>query len=89
MNWIQRILILLVAVPAVLYLGDFAIVKARGNPTESVTIKQYLAIPQKGNKLQYAPADPAVEECVESLFPHDGDRPCWYVNHHKTRQMDM
>jgi hypothetical protein len=89
MNWLQRILILLVLIPAATYLADFAVVKMRGTPTSNVTIRQYLAIPQKGNKLQYAPADPAIEECIQSLFPHNGDRPCWYVNQHKTRQIDM
>ncbi len=89
MNWIQRILVLLVAVPAVLYLIDYAVVRLRGAPTADVTIKQYYAIPQKGNKVQYAPADSAVEECVQSLFPHAGDRPCWYVNRHTRRQIDM
>ena len=89
MNWIQRILILLVAIPAVVYLVDFAVVKLRGNPTSTVTIKQYYAIPLKGNKLQYVPADPDTEECVQALFPHGGDRPCWYVNRHTRRQIDM
>jgi hypothetical protein len=89
MNLIQRILIALVAVPAVLYLGDWAVVRVRGNPTANVTIKQYYAIPQKGNKLLYTPADPDIEECIDSLFPHSGDRPCWYVNRHTRRQIDM
>jgi hypothetical protein len=89
MNWIQRILVLLVTIPAVFYVLDFAVVRVRGNPTANVTIKRYYAIPQKGNKVQYAPADPAVEECVQSLFPHGGDRPCWYVNKHTHRQIDM
>ncbi len=89
MNWLQRILILLVAVPGVSYLGDFAVVKLRGTPTANVTIRQYLAIPQKGNKLQYVPGDTVTEECVEALFPHGGDSPCWYANRHKRRQIDM
>jgi hypothetical protein len=89
MNWIQRILILLVAIPGAAYLVDYAVVSLRGNPTANVTIKQFYAIPQKGNKVQYAPADSAVEECVDALFPHSGDRPCWYVNQHTRRQIDM
>ena len=89
MNLIQRILICLVAIPTALYLGDWAIAGVRGNPTATVTIKQYYAIPQKGNKLQYMPADPDSEECIESLFPHRGDRPCWYVTRHTRRQIDM
>ena len=89
MNLIQRILILLVAIPAVVYVGDFAVVKLRGTPTSRVTIKQYYAIPLKGNKLQFVPADPVTEECVQSLFPQACDRPCWYVNSHTRRQIDM
>ncbi len=89
MNWLQRILILLVVGPGVAYLGDWAVVVMRGNPTRNVKIRQYMAIPQKGNKLQYAPADSTVEECVEALFPHGGDRPCWYVSGHTLRQIDM
>jgi hypothetical protein len=89
LNTIQRILILLVAIPAALYLGDYAVVRVRGNPTENIQIKQYYAIPQKGNKMQYAPADPDTQECVQSLFPHSGDRPCWYVKRHTRKQIDM
>lgn len=89
MNLMQRILVLLVAIPAVVYLGDWAVVKARGTPTSTVVIKQYLAVPHKGNKLEYLPADSVNEECVESLFPHDGDQPCWYLKSHTRRQIDM
>jgi hypothetical protein len=89
MNWIQRVLVLLVVVPAAVYLGDFAVASARGNPTAQVTIHQYLAIPQKGNKLSYVPADPVTEECIDALFPHNGDKPCWYVKGHTRRQIDM
>jgi hypothetical protein len=89
LNIIQRILVLLVAIPAASYIADYAVVRLRGNPTSDVTVKQYYAIPQKGNRVQYAPADSATEECVQSLFPHGGDRPCWYVNRHTRRQIDM
>jgi hypothetical protein len=88
-NLIQRILILLVAVPGVIYVADFAVCRVRGTPTSRVTIKQYYAIPLKGNKLQFVPADPDTEECVQSLFPQAGDRPCWYVNGHTRRRIDM
>jgi hypothetical protein len=80
---------MLVAIPVALYLGDFAVVSLRGNPTSNVLIKQFYAVPQKGNKMQYLPADPENEECVQSLFPHAGDQPCWYVNRHTHREIDM
>jgi hypothetical protein len=41
-----------------------------------------LAIPQKGNKVEYAlDAQSPMESdpCVHSLFPHYGYAPCWYI----------
>jgi hypothetical protein len=89
MTTLQRILVLLVLIPAVFYLADSVVFHLRGQPVASVVVKQYYAIPQKGNKVQFAPADPDAVECVDALFPHSGDLPCWYVTRHKQRRIDM
>ena len=39
-------------------------------------------------KTQYAFDPPAPQDCVNSLFPHSGDRPCWYLNRHKQQQVN-
>ncbi len=78
-------LILLVAVA---YGYDFASVRHRmsaqkpGDPFDVVTYPHLLAIPQKGNKVEYAlDAQSPMESdpCVHSLFPHYGYTPCWYI----------
>ena len=73
---------------AVVYGYDFASVRARmnakkqGDPFDVVTYPHLLAIPQKGNKVDYeldATAPMESDPCVHSLFPHYGYTPCWYV----------
>ncbi|MGB9464039.1 MAG: hypothetical protein WBR10_02905 [Candidatus Acidiferrum sp.] len=70
------------------YVSDFASVRVRmrhpkpNNPFETVTALRILAIAQKGGKTEYSvdPVQPQqTAECVHSLFPHNGDPPCWYL----------
>jgi hypothetical protein len=42
----------------------------------------------KDGKTQYAFDPPAPQDCVNSLFPHFGDLPCWYLNRHKQQQVN-
>ncbi len=84
----KRILVALVSALALVYVGDYASVRVRmmhpkpGNPFETVTALRILAIEHKGGKTEYSvdqlqPQQTA--ECVHSLFPHNGDPPCWYL----------
>jgi hypothetical protein len=83
-----RILYAFLIVLAVVYGYDFASVRYRmsaqkpGDPFDVITYPHLLAIPHKGNKVEYAldalsPMES--ESCVHSLFPHYGYTPCWYV----------
>src|SRR5579862_9358309 len=54
-----------------------------GDPFDSVTYPRVLAIPHKGNRVEYAldaVSPMETETCIHSLFPHFGYTPCWYVN---------
>ena len=73
---------------AIAYGYDYASVRRRmsakivGNPFDTVTYPHLLAIPQKGNKVEYAldaQSPMETKSCVHSLFPHSGYTPCWYV----------
>lgn len=86
--YIKRILIGLVALLAGVYTFDALSVRHRmasqtpGDPFDSVTYPHLLAIPQKGNKVDYeldAASPMQTVPCVHSLFPHYGYTPCWYV----------
>ena len=84
----NRILYGLILLLAVAYGYDYASVRRRmsaqksGDPFDTVTYPHLLAIPQKGNKVDYeldAQSPMESEPCVHSLFPHYGHTPCWYV----------
>ena len=75
---------------AALYLYDYLSVRHRmsaqkqGDPFDTIEYPHVLAIPQKGNRIEYAlDAQSPMESqmCVHSLFPHFGYSPCWYVQH--------
>ena len=86
---LQRILIAAAVLLAAVYAYDYLSVRHRiaaqkqGDPFDVVTYPHLLAIPQKGNRVEYAldaQSPMMTEPCVHSLFPHDGYTPCWYVN---------
>ncbi len=83
-----RFLYALLMLLAVAYGYDYASVRRRmsakkpGDPFDVVTYPHLLAIPQKGNKVDYeldTQSPMESESCVHSLFPHYGYTPCWYV----------
>jgi len=85
----QKILIAVVALIAATYVADYLYVRQRmaaqeqGDPFDVVTYPHLLAIPQKGNRVEYAldaQSPMRSDPCVHSLFPHYGYPPCWYVN---------
>jgi hypothetical protein len=85
---LNRILYGLILASTMAYGYDYASVRRRmnankpGDPFDVVTYPHVLAIPQKGNKVDYeldAQSPMESDPCVHSLFPHYGYTPCWYV----------
>jgi hypothetical protein len=73
---------------AVLYFGDYATAKTR--PLGSVTVQPYYAIHQKNGKTEFDyGVPPETQNCVASMLPHFGYSPCWYLNGHKTRKIEI
>ena len=73
-------LIVLVGVPAFVYIGDAGVLSlrmARGGGRETLTV--YFATRLKSGKLEIFTDRPQSEDCVQAIFPHSGYRPCWYV----------
>jgi hypothetical protein len=80
---------LLLAAAVLLYVGDFVFLRLRSQPTGQVEVHQFYAVRLKGKKVEYMPLDNANETCAHSLFPQMGYRPCWYVERHRIRQIDV
>lgn len=77
MRWFLRGVAVLAAVFVVVYGGDFAVYRLRGEPQSKVTINRYVAIPEKGRKTEYDYLGTLDAPCSISLFSQGGESPCW------------
>lgn len=72
---------------------DFAVLRIRiatsRDPYGSVTVKHYYAVQQKNGKTQFIFEPPQDESCVNALFPHSGEMPCWYLSRHPEQRTDI
>jgi len=84
MKWgILGVIILLVAAYAAEDVQLRLKVNAGAQVFGSVEIQPYYAIRKKNGKVEYAATDPSTAKCVNSVFPHFGLNPCWYVRQHR------
>jgi hypothetical protein len=89
----SRIFVALVLTSALLYLGDYLVLRyrvaTRWHPYETVTVHPYYAVPKKNRSTEFLFDQPHDEQCVNSLFPHLDHSTCWYLTRHKERRIDM
>jgi hypothetical protein len=76
--------VVLFAALVVVYSADYVVIKTRAakSPGDAFTVLKYrltMGIPHKDGRQEFVFGDPTTETCVNSLFPHFGYRPCWYV----------
>jgi hypothetical protein len=85
--WARALQYVLLAA-AILYLGDWAVFGlrlARHTAYGGVTVSQYLATPLKGQKVEYDFLGLKDQPCVHSMFSHNSDLPCWWLERHKNQ----
>lgn len=88
MRVIARALILFVAGLAIVYAGDWGILRvrmARQTAYSTVQVDQFLASALKNNKEEYDYMGTVAQPCVRSIFPHASDLPCWWLKRHTTQ----
>jgi len=90
---VKRIAIGTVLVLATVYVCDYVSVRFQIPPSHqaygTVVVKRYYAVPLKDKKTEYMSLEPETETCVNSLFPHMGNPPCWYLTKHNRKQINM
>jgi hypothetical protein len=90
---VKRIGLILVILAALVYAGDYAVVRIpipRSRTVfNTVTVRPYLAVGLKSGKSDLYFLDPRKETCINSLFPHLGHNPCWYVRKHTRQRIAM
>lgn len=88
----KRIALVVLALFALLYIGDYVSVRFRipgHNPFGSVTVTVTLSVMKKDGKPDYYFQPPQAQTCVRSIFPHLGYKPCWYLRRHTNQQINM
>jgi hypothetical protein len=96
-RFLKKFVIALVAtvagVFAVVYVCDYGVFHYRAarnhQPLGQVTVITYYAVGEKGNKTEYIFNPPQAVTCVNSIFPHGGYAPCWYLRRHKEQRTDI
>jgi hypothetical protein len=81
------------AAAAAVFLVDYAVFRVRlatgREPFGAVTVRRFYAVQQKNGKTEFLFNPPASESCVNALFPHSGEQPCWYLRRHPEQRTDI
>jgi hypothetical protein len=91
---VKRALLIFALCVALFYIGDFLSVRfgfPGHRPTYgSVMVRRTLAVPEKDQKHEdYYFPEPEAQTCVNSIFPHFGYTPCWYLQRHATQTVQF
>jgi hypothetical protein len=85
--------VILLGIAVVLYLADYALLRYRIvrnlAPYGNVTVNVYYAVPQKTGRTEYDFDSAQQETCVNSVLPHMGYAPCWYLRKHSDKQIKL
>jgi len=82
-----RTVLTLVATLLLLFAGDWTVLHSRishGTAFQTITVHQLLATPLKGQKEEYDYVGDMPMTCSRSIFPQEGDQPCWWLARHTT-----
>lgn len=90
---VSRAFAAIVLATALAYVVDYGVLRYRiatnHNPFGTVTVRPYYAVPEKGQKTEFMLDQPIQETCVHSLFPQEGDAPCWYLSRHREQRINL
>lgn len=74
---------------ALVWAGDYVLLKFSRAQVSTVTVRRYYAIDKKANKVEYIFDSARDQSCVNSLFPHLGQVPCWYLRRHTEERIEI
>jgi len=93
MKLVKRAALILIGLAALVYAGDYAVVRvpipSTRNPYGSVVVRPYYDVGLKSGKSTFYFLDPQTQTCVNSLFPHMDYPPCWYLKNHTHPKISM
>jgi hypothetical protein len=90
---VKRTLIAAGMVVALAYAADDISVRykipAARQVTGAVLVRKIYAVRRKNGSTEFLFGDPANVSCVNSLVPHLGLSPCWYLERHTEQREDI
>ena len=90
---VKHVLTGMIVLLLVVYVGDSVVVRVRIakqlDPYGMVQVQRSYAVTMKNGKPEYFFEAPADQTCVNSLFPHFGYTPCWFLRRRKIQQVKM
>ncbi len=92
MKTARRIILALALLLVLSHLCDYLLLRqktANNHGYGTVTVQRYYSIKQKNGKTEFSTAEPEDVPCVNSLFPHSGFAPCWYLRRHAEKEIDI
>ena len=87
--YLKRALLLVVILLVIAFGIDYIGLRMNQNAIGSVTIRRYYAVGLKNNRTEFDNADSVQQACVNSIFPHMGYSPCWYLRRHNVQEIDI
>ncbi|HEY2383309.1 MAG TPA: hypothetical protein VGK48_19210 [Terriglobia bacterium] len=81
--WIVPLLII------VAFLADYVTFRASGQSLGTVSVRRYYTVGLKNGKTEFYYVDPENQTCANSIFPHLGYSPCWYLRRHNTKEISI
>ena len=86
-------MVLLGVTAGLVFAGDYAVLRYRMaadlTPFGAVTVRPYYAVRLKSGKTEFLFQGPRPEACANTLFPHWGMSPCWYLGRHPEERTDI
>ncbi|MBV8205243.1 MAG: hypothetical protein JO041_00490 [Acidobacteria bacterium] len=84
-----RTIALTVALSALAYALDTVTLRLGKSQTSSVMVRPYFAVPKKNGLTEFMFQQPQPQSCVNSLFPHFGFTPCWWLRRHTEQRISL
>jgi hypothetical protein len=87
--YLKRAIVIVLVLSGLTFFLDYVKLRTTANAFGSVTIRRYYAVGLKNGRTEMSMAESQSEMCVNSVFPHLGYYPCWYLRRHDTKQIDI
>jgi len=90
---VKRSILVIMGLVALVYIGDYSLVRlpipAGRKRFDTVIVRPYYDVGLKSGKSDLYFLDSQTRTCVDSLFPHMGYTPCWYLRKHTHPRIAM